>query len=146
MTPTLDIRETFLTVISEQSADAGADGNLQTNSLLPEVGRRVAARGNIELEQAILSQFQELFRTGYLAWGHNLSNPNPPFIHVTAVGRRALQTLSRDPANPTGYRRHLSNIADLTPMARDYLVVSEEFVFQSAPGTRTWFGVWPSMF
>jgi hypothetical protein len=35
----------------------------------------------------------------------NLSNPNPPFFHITDRGCRTLESLSRDPGNPSGYLR-----------------------------------------
>ena len=51
----------------------------------------------------------------------NLANPNPPFFHITDVGRRALERLSRDPGNPAGYRAHLASIATLNAVALSYL-------------------------
>jgi hypothetical protein len=54
------------------------------------------------MEQAVLTQWQELFRTGLLAWGHDLNNPNLPFFHLTDIGRRALANATRDPTSPVG--------------------------------------------
>lgn len=75
----------------------------------------------MELEEAILTQWGELFRTGLLAWGLNLSNPNPPFFHLTERGRRALANATRDPSNPAGYLRHLSSMGQIDPIALAYL-------------------------
>jgi hypothetical protein len=74
-----------------------------------------------ELEEALLTQWNELFRTGLLAWGYNLSNPNAPFFHLTQRGRQALANASRDPSNPAGYLRHLGGKAPLNDVARSYL-------------------------
>lgn len=117
----IDIRGTLLTVISEQQPKGATDGSLQTGSVLRETGRRIGAAFNIELEQALLTQLHDLFRTGYLAWGYNLSNPSPPFCHVTERGRQLLEKLSRNPANPVGYRAHLYSVAKVNYIARSYV-------------------------
>jgi hypothetical protein len=117
---TPDIRTVMLTVINEIYTKDATSGSLQSGSVLSECARRLNARQNIELEQALLSQFQDLFRTGYLAWGLNLSNTDPPFFHVSARGRALLARLTRDPANPGGYRAHLYTVASLNDVARSY--------------------------
>jgi hypothetical protein len=76
---------------------------------------------NPDIEQAFLTIWHDLFRTGYLAWGLNFSNPNPPHCHVTEQGRRILQNLTRDPANPAGYLTHLATVATLNPITQSYL-------------------------
>jgi hypothetical protein len=124
--PPVDIRGTLLAVISEQQPKDRTDGSLQSGSVLRETARRIGAAHNIELEQALLSQLHDLFRTGYLAWGLNIANPNPPFFHVTENGRRLLARLTRDPANPTGYKSHLYAIATVNDVARSYIEESIE--------------------
>ena len=115
------IRETLLGIIAEQIPRNPIDANLQAGSILNEAARALGAVHNVELEQALLTQWHELFRTGYLAWGFNIANPNPPFCHVTDRGRLALERLSRDPGNPGGYLRHLSSLAQLNPVSASYL-------------------------
>jgi len=116
--PPVDIRGTLLTVISKY---AGA-GHLQSGTVLQETARQIGAGSrNTELDQALLSQLHDLFRTGYLAWGYNIANPNPPFFHVTEAGRRLLSRLTRDPANPGGYKAHLLSIATVNDVAWSYL-------------------------
>jgi len=75
-----------------------------------------------EMEEALLTQWGELFRTGLLAWGFNLCNPNPPFFHLTERGKNALANATRDPSNPAGYLRHLGSVAKLNPVSQSYLV------------------------
>lgn len=117
----MDIRSTLLQVIEEQSPKRPTDATLQTNSVLGEVSNQLNARNKHEIEEAILTQWYELFRTGYLAWGYNLSNPNPPFFHLTEQGRKALASVGRDPANPDGYLKYLYSLADLNSISKSYL-------------------------
>jgi hypothetical protein len=74
-----------------------------------------------EYKQAVLTLWQDLFRTGYLSWGINLGNPNPPFFHLTEKGRRWLEHFSRDPVNPDGYLAYVAKQANLNPIAQSYL-------------------------
>lgn len=115
------IREVLLAEITAQEPTGYSGSTLQQNSVLEAAARKLGAIQNPELEQAILTQWSELFRTGLLAWGLNLSNPNPPFFHLTERGQQALRNLTRDPSNPSGYMRHLTSIAALGPIAMSYL-------------------------
>jgi hypothetical protein len=115
------IREVLLAEIRAQEPTGYSGPTLQQTSVLDAVARKLGANQNPNLEQAILTQWGELFRTGLLAWGLNLSNPNAPFFHLTERGRQALQNATRDPSNPAGYLRHLDSVADLKPVAMSYL-------------------------
>lgn len=112
------IRRTLLEVLQEKQASAGS--SLQQNSILSETSRRL---GNLAVgeQQALLTLWYDLFRSGQVAWGYNLSNPDPPFCHLTEQGRRTLEHLSRDPSNPGGYRAHLKKVATLNPVAEVYV-------------------------
>ena len=103
-----NIREVLLNEIKAQEPKGYSGPTLQQNSVLNAVAQKIGTNHNPELELAILTQWSELFRTGLVAWGLNLSNPNPPFFHLTERGQQALQNVSRDPSNPAGYLRHLS--------------------------------------
>ena len=122
MTNTYDIRAVILQVIQDQQPKGPTDASLQQGSVLEETKRRLGITFDLTKEQAILTTWHDLFRTGYLAWGLNITNPNPPFFHVTENGRRTLASLSRDPGNPAGYLRHLASIAKLNPIAHSYLI------------------------
>lgn len=74
-----------------------------------------------EEEEAILTHWQDLFRTGLMAWGINLSNPDHPFCHLTDRGNAAVAKASRHPANRAGYLRHLDSLGELDPIARSYV-------------------------
>lgn len=113
-----ELRRALLQVVAERAGSS----NLQPASVVNEVARRVKLGPGIEAEQALLTFWSDLFRSGYVAWGYNLDNANPPFCHITERGRRILANLSRDPANPAGYLAHLQKGATLNPIAESYLV------------------------
>lgn len=112
------LRRTVLEVVRELGGRG--DSHLQSGSVLEEATRRLGIRG-IEQEQALLDFFGDLFRIGYLAWGFNLANPNPPFCHITDRGRVALASLSRDPSNPDGYLANLRAMGRLNPVSESYI-------------------------
>lgn len=121
MTRPQDLRACLLEVIADHAPERPGSGNLQSGSVLNEVRERFGGGRQHELEEAILTAFHDLLRTGYLAWGFNLANPNPPFFHLTEQGRKSLERLSRDPGNPEGYLGFLAKSARLNPIADSYL-------------------------
>jgi hypothetical protein len=94
---------------------------MQSGAILQKTAERLGIHHNPTYEQALLTLFYDLFRNGHLAWGFNLANVDPPWCHVTEQGRETLRHLSRDPANPDGYRAHLSSHGILDPIANSYL-------------------------
>lgn len=116
-----DIRACMLQVISDRSPKRPGEGNLQSGSTLGDVKDRLGIGRDHVAEEAVLTVFHDLFRTGFLAWGFNLGNPNPPYFHVTDQGRKSLANLSRDPSNPDGYFGNLAKNANLSPIASSYL-------------------------
>ena len=133
MTETIDvdvsgIRSALLEVIGDLSSQYD---NLQSSSVIQHAARKVLNRQpDRQVERALLASFYDLFRTGYLSWGHDLANPAPPFCHVTELGRRALAQRSRDPANPEGYLSHLRSRAGISSLTHSYVVE------HSTPSTR----------
>ena len=111
------IRQVILETVERQSPGS----NLQTANILHTALDTLGLQRNIQIEQTMLSIWHDLFRTGYLAWGLNFSNPGPPHCHVTEQGRRTLRNLTRDPANPAGYLAHLTAVTTLNPIAQSYL-------------------------
>ncbi len=116
----IDVRASLLNAIARFAPRRPGDGgNLQTSVVLKEVAQEIGSSG--VSEEAILTAFYDLFRVGYVAWGFNLSNPNPPFFHLTDAGRRSLENLNRDPSNPDGYRAHVASISSLSDTTLSYL-------------------------
>lgn len=112
------IRQALLEALKEHHAQG--PGLFQSRSVLRTVSRKLNVHGEVE-EQAVLTLFHDLFRTGQLAWGYDLANPDAPFMHLPDEGRRALRHLSRDPANPGGYLAHLQERASLDEVAMSYI-------------------------
>jgi len=113
------LRRTTLQVVADIAQQPG--GQLSSTGVLNEAARRLQIRHNREDEQALLTFWFDLFRTGYLAWGLDLANPDLPWCHLTEQGRRALATISRDPANPDGYIAHLAARATVNAIALSYV-------------------------
>lgn len=111
------MRKVLLEVIAEKAATGSS---FQQISVLSEASSRLNLHV-MEFEQALLTYWYDLFRTGYLSWGYNLANPDPPFCHLTDQGRKTLENLSRDPANPDGYLAHLYGFGKLNQIADSYL-------------------------
>lgn len=103
--------------------------NFQGEVVLLELKEEINPK-SIEEEQAILTIWYDLFREGIIAWGYNLGNPDPPFIHLTEVGRRCLEHLSRDPYNPDGYMSMLKPLISDNAIAYSYIKEALE-AFQS---------------
>ena len=112
------IRQAILEIVGEIATKD--PGYFQSGYVLQESSRRLGLQGK-DLEQVLLTYWHDLFRTGYLAWGLDLANANPPFFHITDQGRRTLENLSRDPANPDGYLAHLTRVAELNDVAKSYV-------------------------
>jgi hypothetical protein len=109
------IQTTILEIVQKTPAD-----QLQQGSVLREAAKALNVERDIAKEQAILTCWDNLLRNGHLSWGYNLSNPNPPFVHVTEKGIKVLQAFSHDPANPAGYMAHLASTS-LHPLAFSYV-------------------------
>jgi hypothetical protein len=120
--PERSIREVLLETVQKQHEKLKG-GSLQQMTVLNAVAEiLVPHHGNPALEEAILTQWNDLFRTGLLSWGFNLMNPNPPHLHLTDIGRKALENATRDPSNPDGYLRHLKHLTPvLNPIATSYV-------------------------
>ncbi len=114
----MDIRTALLTMMKDRSGAA-----LQINSFLNiiKICELTGLQRSPSLETEILTQWHELFRTGYLAWGYNLDNPSAPFFHITNKASKVIQKINRDPSNPRGYLEHLYTSANLNPISKSYI-------------------------
>ena len=114
-----EYKKVLLQVIEEYSKKG--PGFFQSGSILNETATRLGFNNNLEKEQALLTVWDDLFRIGYLGWGHNINNASPPFIHLNDIGRKALSTFSRDPSNPDGYMDSIKTSVTLNPVAESYI-------------------------
>lgn len=115
------LRNALLETVKELSESD--PNNLQSGAILGMLERRLKLRERDDPgeQQALLTFWHDLFRTGYLSWGIDIDNPDPPFCHLTARGHKWLQHYSRDPANPDGYFAYVNKQAKLSPIAKSYL-------------------------
>jgi hypothetical protein len=102
-------RVAVLQVIADQQRERPGS-NMHAKGIVEMVGIKLNHRGRLlpNEQTLVIESFYELFQIGHLSWGWNRANSEPPSFHVTSQGLRALQNLSRDPSNPTGYRNYLS--------------------------------------
>lgn len=115
-----ELRKLLLEIIEQNSPRRPEDCSLQWNTVRIALRERFG-RATLNVQRAVLTQWQELFTAGILAWGADWDNPEPPFFHVTDKGRRALDALARSPDNPLGYLRYVASVASLNPVAESYL-------------------------
>ena len=111
------IRQAMLEVISRCSRQRMMQSRQVLDGTLTELS---IPRGNVDLQQAVLTVYSDMFRIGLLAWGGDFANNSPPFCHVTERGRKTLQNLSRDPANPDGYLNQ-TQLANINEISRSYI-------------------------
>jgi hypothetical protein len=80
-------------------------------------------RGDTATELEVLAAINDLFRSGVLGWGHCLEKnfSEPPFFHVTALGRDASRRPSRDPSNSEGYMENLRAGGPLDDIVESYI-------------------------
>ncbi len=61
-------------------------GYAQQRPVLDEVagefGGGMYTRLDLDVQQAILTCWHDLFREGTLSWGYDLDNPDSPFFHI----------------------------------------------------------------
>ena len=112
------IRSTLFTVLNEYNGRG--TGFFQSRPVLRETARRLEITREAD-EQALLTAFHDCFLQGLVAWGCDVANPDPPFMHFTERGREVLKHLSRDPSNPDGYRAYLAARGGLNPVAASYV-------------------------
>ena len=112
-------RKVMLDVISEfQKMEQEP---LQTKVILHDVLKRLKCPKELQIEQAVLTLWHDLFRNGQLSHGFNFDNPGENYCHLTDAGRETLKHASRDPANPSGYLEYLEKQGSVVPVARSYV-------------------------
>jgi len=110
-------RTALLQILHEVKKDG--PGYMQSRSVLRRVAKELKAE-DTDSQQAILTIWHDLFRSGIVAPGCNLDNPELPHIHLTEKGRKTLADLSRDPSNPDGYMAVLKQHKLVDPIAVSY--------------------------
>jgi hypothetical protein len=117
-----DIREWILAEASARRPKSNGDTALGQVAIINALKQRLGGNSASKATQeAVLTEWYGLFRSGFFAWGADLNNPSPPFFHFTDKGARSLERIDRDPGNPAGYLRHLAVVASINPVSESYL-------------------------
>ncbi|HEY4260409.1 MAG TPA: hypothetical protein VGM98_09620 [Schlesneria sp.] len=66
------------------------------DAVASEIGGSRHAMLDLELQQAILTCWHDLFHEGTLSWGYNLDNPDAPFFHIP-ISRTGLVKQTQSP-------------------------------------------------
>ena len=80
--------ETLRQKVLDAATECGARGRVhsQQKTVLDKVasdfGGNMHTMLDLDLQQAILTCWHDLFREGALSWGLDLDNPGPPFFHI----------------------------------------------------------------
>lgn len=77
--PVADMKQTLLDV-ARKAIEKGP-GYAQDGVVLRDAAE-ILRPSSLKEQQELLTQWHELFRTGELAWGYDIDNPNAPFFHL----------------------------------------------------------------
>jgi hypothetical protein len=76
-----DMKQELMEVAKECLAKG--PGYSQVYVVLREAAKKLKiADDNLEDQQTLLTCWNDLFRSGVLAWGHDIDNPTEPFFHI----------------------------------------------------------------
>jgi len=116
-----EMKKVLLEVIDKYK-NSGS-GMFQMGPLLAETVERLnIEKTDTEQVQELLTQWYNLFLNGIVSWGYDIDNRSHPLIHMTDKGRGTLKNLSRDPANPEGYIKHLASLCSpVNPISISYI-------------------------
>lgn len=59
-------------------------------------------------QSAVFDAWDDLYRSGVVSYGRDLSNPGMGWARLSSRGQAAARSLSRDPSNPHGYREAIA--------------------------------------
>ncbi len=93
------VRETLLNCIRTHKTDRYGGGSLNQTGILEAVAQALREQRVHCTDEALLTQWYDLFRTGLLAWGMNLSNPDSPWFHLTDRGHHGFPSTFREDNN-----------------------------------------------
>ena len=74
-----DMKQTLLDV-AKKAVEKGP-GYAQEAVVLREAAEILQSH-SLKEQQELLTQWHKLFRSGELAWGYDIDNPNAPFFHL----------------------------------------------------------------
>lgn len=114
------IKRALLEALESQSRTS-SPYTLNSVSVLREACQKLGITNDSTLNQAVLTAWHDLYRAGHISWGTNISNVSSDFVHLSEKGRMTLRQISRDPANPDGYREYLTAQGTVGSIAMSYI-------------------------
>lgn len=97
-----------------------SEGTLASGHVIDQVCRQLNIRGPRQ-QQVVITAFYNLFLRGIVSFGRAANQPEPAWIHLTEHGRNTLENVSRDPANPAGYKSYIDPFVPEGTVARSYV-------------------------
>jgi hypothetical protein len=113
-----DIRKALLTAI-KQSVGSGGDG-FSREYLITKTAEKLGQRHG-STTRRLMDAWDDLFRSGIIGYGMDLSNLGYNWSHLTEYGADAIKDLNRDPSNPAAYRAVVEPHLRDEPIASSYL-------------------------
>ena len=114
-----DVRKALLETVKQ--AAAGQDGGLSREYVIKQAVAALGQRHNTTTERHAMDAWDDLYRTGIVGYGSDLTNLGFGWAHLTEYGAGAVAELNRDPSNPAGYRAVVEPHLKDEPIARSYL-------------------------
>ncbi len=86
-----EMKVAILGVVTEFTSKTPAF--LSVDVVLKEVDKRLNLKSEDD-QKALLDVFYDLFREGHLSWGWSLSQPHPPYFHLTKSGMELAKVIA----------------------------------------------------
>lgn len=113
------IRQTLLEAIMVDSANGKT--SIGAERVMGIAASNLGIPHNSPLRLNLLTHWNELIRGGLLGFGTDNGRWSTDACIVTESGKKTLENVSRDPANPAGYLAYLDAEVGLPAIARGYV-------------------------
>lgn len=114
------IRATMLQSLKEIAANRSAH-SVNAQEVLKAAATKLNIYAGHPSERVFVTVWHDFYREGLISWGNSLQTLDLPFFHLSERGRKTLENVSRDPANPEGYWAYLCSQLNLNAVAQSYL-------------------------
>ena len=114
-----DARRAMLKVLAEKRS--GSEPGVGRRHLLEETSRALGAFGDRRGGRLVFAAFDDLYRSGIINWGLDLTNPGMEWCHLSEHGVASIENIDRDPSNPKGYIKAIEPYLKDQDIALSYL-------------------------
>lgn len=113
-----DARKALLEAMSARRSDGG----FSRKQVIQQAAERLGRFGDQCGGRLLMDAYDDLYRSGIVGNGLDMSNLDPPWAHLTEHGAVSLKNLDRDPVNPAGYLTVIDSFVKDQPISLSYLV------------------------